>query len=185
MANSQRVRWLEKAYKILRDELIPNAPAKACVSVSVTTSRRAIGQHFDSYRAADGKSFIAIHPKLFGSGYEVLKTELHEMVHAALGNAKGHGPEFRSLAKAIGFVAPWTSSTLSADLEKKLKAIGDRLGDPPKAQWLEPTSPTPETITVECGCPRLLPVPTDFLKGGAVKCMTCKKLFKAKKGVTK
>ncbi len=183
MSNSQRVRWLEKAYKVLREDILPSAPAKTCVSVSVTTTRRAIGQHFGNYRGADGKGFIAIHPKLFADRLSVLKTLLREMVHAALGNPVGHGPEFQSTAKAVGFGPPWTQTPVKDELAKKLRAIGDKLGDPPKAQWIEGVPiGAPATVVVECSCPRILPVPVDFLKGGNVRCMACKKLFKVKKG---
>lgn len=181
MSNAKRVRWLEKGYRMLRDEVLPSAPAKACVSVSVTTNKSAIGQCHSQYRARDGKHFLAIHPKLFTDPVEVLRTLLHEMIHAALPTDAKHGPQFRAQAKLVGFRPPWTSTPAGPMLNGKLVKMAERLGKVPAADWVDP-KPKPVTTTeVVCGCPRTLNVPPEFLKGGNVKCMACKKLFREKK----
>lgn len=179
MANSRRVRWLERGYRVLREELLPDAPARACVSVSVTTRRTAIGQCFNQYVGPDGRYFLAIHPRNFTSALNVLKTELHEMIHTVAKD--GHGPEFRRIARAVGFTAPWTSTPATDDLAKHLERIAERLGPLPKADWLQPEVPVP-MVTLECACPRTLTVTSDFLKGGNVKCMKCHRLFRKKRG---
>ncbi|MFW6126556.1 MAG: SprT-like domain-containing protein [Chloroflexota bacterium] len=181
MSNAKRVRWLEKGYRMLRDEVLPGAPARACVSVSVTTHRSAIGQCFSQYVARDGKHFIAVHPKLFSDGPDVLRVLLHEMVHASLPPNGKHGPEFRARAQAVGLKRPWTTTPAGDELAARLQDMAKRLGPVPKAAWVEPQPRKVPTTEVTCGCPRILHVPPDFLKSGNVKCMVCKKLFRERK----
>jgi hypothetical protein len=182
MSNTKRVRWLERAYKLIRQELLPEAPARACVSVSITTRRQAIGQHFLNYKAKDGNDFIAIHPKNFTDPVEVLRVETHEMIHTIVPLA-GHGKEFRLIAKAIGFTAPWKQTPASKELQKKLQKMSKALGPLPRAEWLE-SKPAAAIITLECVCPRVLTVSPEFNAVGHVKCMKCKTIFRRQKPPT-
>jgi len=179
MANSRRVRWLEHGYRLLRQELLPEAPARTCVSVSVTTRKQAIGQHFWEYEGPDGHSFIAIHPKNFGDPIEVLRVLLHEMIHVVV-PFEAHGKNFQWVAKALGFRAPWTTTPASDELRGKLQGFAKRLGPMPMANWATP-NPIPDLVTIECCCPRELAVGREVLKGGNLKCMKCKKIFRRKK----
>jgi len=183
MVNAKRVRWLERAYKALRLELIPSAPAKACVSVSVTTRKKAIGEWHRNYKGPDGTSFIAIHPRIFTDPIEVLATELHEMIHATTPKeAKPHGKPFQILAKAVGLEPPWTATSPGKVLRGKLEKLAQVLGKLPPASWQSDNILVPLPVfEIACSCPRAIEVTEEFLKEGNVRCLKCKKLFRRKK----
>lgn len=182
MANAKRVRWLERAYKLLRQEFLPDAPARACVSVSVTTRKKAIGEWHPSYKGPDGTSFIAIHPRIFSDPVEVLSTELHEMIHGTVPkNEKPHGKAFQLLAKAAGLEPPWTSTTPGKVLRGKLEKMAQFLGNLPTASWQSDNIRIPLPVEIACLCPRNLQVTEEFLKAGNIRCLKCKKLFRRQK----
>jgi hypothetical protein len=48
---------------------------------------------------------------------------VHEVAHVAAGLAAGHGKGFAKVAKAVGLLAPWTSTPPSAELSDWIAAI--------------------------------------------------------------
>lgn len=59
----------------------------------------------------------------------VLGTLLHEMCHAIAGHEAGHRRGFIDVAKPLGFISKWTSSSnRTAELSGRLEALAEQLG---------------------------------------------------------
>lgn len=127
--NSDRVFWLERAYALLRDKYLPEAPKIATITFGFTYQRpskknegKAIGQYWNGLvktETPEEKNCIILHPYNFDDPIKVLSTLLHEMIHAAVPNA-GHRAPFSQLASRIGLCKPWTATTPSPKLAGEL-----------------------------------------------------------------
>lgn len=132
---SNRETWLHAAIERMRpwfEELgIELPPVKVSVSFPATGWKgRAIGECH--YAASDGVPQLLVHPSIV-EPHEVLAIVLHELVHAALGPGKGHGPEFRRLATSLGLTGKMTATVASEELEWSLRRLGKGLGAFPHA----------------------------------------------------
>jgi hypothetical protein len=78
----------------------------------------------------DGIAQIKISPVLEEPG-KVLATLVHELIHAILPADAGHGPAFRAVAHAVGFVGPLTKMTPGDDLACFLEEVAHELGPYP------------------------------------------------------
>lgn len=99
-------------------------PSSNATRTSVVTSI-AIGQCWNGSRSADKRCHIFVSPFL-GDAIRVLDVLAHELLHAALGTAKGHGPEFAKAAESIGLTGKPTATvageafrTVAIDLIKR------------------------------------------------------------------
>lgn len=106
-------------------------PGDVNISVSfpskkATGKRRAVGQCWYPEQAEDKRTNIFVSPVL-SDPLEVAETVLHELVHAAVGPGHGHKGPFITLAKALGFTKPWTSTPASDTLQGDLRAILEAL----------------------------------------------------------
>jgi hypothetical protein len=111
--STQRVRWLELAYALVRAARLPEAPPPGRVALAYSFPTK--GAASGTAGAVDGqwiggqlagspngeRQLIVIHPKLWNDPGEVVGVLAHEMVHAAA-PGDGHGGAFPSLAKRIG-----------------------------------------------------------------------------------
>lgn len=91
-----------------------------------------IGQCFGKTWTQDGTVHIFISPTQADS-VKVLATLAHELVHASLGEEKGHGKEFKKLARAIGLEGKLTATTVSeaSPLHSILVKIVEQIGEYP------------------------------------------------------
>jgi hypothetical protein len=93
-----REEWLKKAVRSMRP-LLRKADikmrAKWQVSVSLASSRTAIGQCWYEAASASGKTANIFVCPTVGDPVEVLGVLLHEMIHAALPMGVHHGPQVR------------------------------------------------------------------------------------------
>ena len=130
-----REEWLLKGAALLKDEVFKQDVPEFKVSVGFSTSRRAIGSCFIPSSAKDNISQVFISPTI-DDPIRSLDILAHEMIHAILWPLDpfhGHGPQFKRIARAIGLSGPLTATTAGPELEKRLKAIVDRLGAYPHA----------------------------------------------------
>lgn len=63
---------------------------------------KVVGECWSKDCTSDGVCEIFIRPQFHAGGVEIADTLTHELVHAAVGQAAGHGPEFGRPARALG-----------------------------------------------------------------------------------
>lgn len=137
---STREQWLNSAVAALKASFFEPAALAFKTPVRISFgwcrgSNKAIGQCWSHVSSADGHTEIFISPKL-GDAVEVLAVTLHELIHAQLGNGKGHGKEFKALCNKFGLAGKVTATYAQkgSELDNRLVAIAAELGAMPHAQ---------------------------------------------------
>lgn len=163
--NSIRTKWLEKAWLLVLKEFELKAPAKVQISFgfcasgnrkSSATGRQTLGQcSTDLVRNGDKSEkqcLISIHPVNFKNPVDVLLIMTHEAIHAT--GANGHGKEFSTLAKEVGFDKPWTQPHPTPELTERIGKLLEGIGDFPEG-WgdLTPSKPKQTTRMLKFTCP--------------------------------
>ena len=129
--NSERIEWLERAYRLLREELLPEAPERISITFGFpsTGARKSKNQRIGEYAHQflqgypdypTNSGFISLHPTIFNNPSRVLDVLLHEMIHAACPDA-GHKGMFRTLAKRVGLTGKMTSTVAGPELAEKFE----------------------------------------------------------------
>lgn len=156
-----REQWLASAVEALDEKFFaPNdLEFEHPVKISVgwcRGSNKAIGQCW-SHEASDGKFVeIFISPKL-SDVVEVLATTLHEMIHAHLGNGKGHGKEFKRIKDMFGLAGRVTATfaEVGSELYTSLAEVGKGLGEYPHKALVPSSKPkSPDEEGSKGGWPR-------------------------------
>lgn len=93
---------------------------------------RVIGEIHDASRSDDNHFEIFISP-VNADSVTVAAVLAHELVHAAVGIAEGHGAEFGALARAIGLQGKLTATTASPAFEAKIRGWTAAIGEYPHA----------------------------------------------------
>jgi SprT-like family len=105
--------------------------------------KRVIGQCWKAEAATDNVTQIFISPWL-SEPIQVLETLVHELIHAALPEAK-HGADFKDAMKKIGLVGKATATVAGPDLKTFLEHLAADLGDYDNARvGLDTPSDTPK-----------------------------------------
>lgn len=129
-----REQWLNLLAERFREgifkEMAPGfqLPDKLRISVGwpskngLGRKKRTIGQCWSPECSQDQTTEIFISPFL-GDPHKAASTTLHEMIHAAVGNECGHKGQFVSCAKKLGFLAPWTQTPESEDLQARIQGV--------------------------------------------------------------
>jgi hypothetical protein len=99
--------WLRAAAVILKRELLPDYPVDTVASYGFPTGRNADDSRGACYKPDQSgrASVILIHPSEWNNAKSVLRTFVHEAIHAELqqkGVDDGHGERFASIARRIG-----------------------------------------------------------------------------------
>lgn len=94
---------------------------------------KAIGECWSFEASADATHEIFIRPDRHDT-VEVAAILAHELAHAAVGIDKGHGPEFRRVAVAIGLKGKMTATTAGDGFLDRFAPIHRALGDIPHAE---------------------------------------------------
>ena len=131
--NSDRIKWLERGFSELR-QLLPECDPTATITVG-RTHTKAIGDCCKGFRdtSTTGEEFIiTLNPAILNDPFQTLHVVLHEMIHQADRLKSGHRRRFVVLAKRVGLVRPWTSTTPGPELKQRLYAILQKLGPMPK-----------------------------------------------------
>lgn len=123
------------------------------------TRKRTLGQCWDAKASEDGKCQIFISPMLLQSDdpcSNVLQVLIHEVCHAVVGCAQGHGKAFKSCATAVGLEGKMTSTHASPDLMARFTEWMKELGPYPHSQLNPKLSgikkQTTRMIKCECAC---------------------------------
>ena len=184
--HATRESWLMGAVAILAPVFAAvGAPLSVAVRVSCgfmggrgATRCRAIGQCWHPACSADGTAEIFVHPGLSDAS-DVLAVLVHELVHAAVGNAAGHGPKFRKVALALGLAGKMTATHAGPELAAALERMIAVLGAYPHARLDEGTATrggkqTTRMLKCACGrCGYTVRVARKWLEIAAPVCPVC------------
>lgn len=136
-----REEWLNELTQALRpvfQEIGHPLPDKLRVSCGwpskggLSKKKRVVAQCWYSDASADGTTEVFVSP-FRADGHVVAEDLAHELCHAANGKACGHKGEFITVAKALGFTAPWKETPASPALAERLHAMADAVGPYPHA----------------------------------------------------
>ena len=105
-------------------------PAQLRIAIGFTSSGRRsrnIGECWDNQCSEDRHFEIFIRPDL-GDSKDLMPIQVaeilgHELVHATVGVAAGHGREFRRVARGIGLVGQMKATTAGPEFEKAMHPI--------------------------------------------------------------
>ena len=115
-----------------------------------------IGECWHGPSAADGLPQIFVHPRLTDS-IEVGGVVVHELIHAGVGTAAGHGAAFKRPAVALGLQGRMTSTHVGPQLAVDLDRCVARLGKYPHASLHPGTwssnGKKQTTRMIKCECP--------------------------------
>jgi hypothetical protein len=121
MEQDNRESWLNRVavgMAPLFDALGTPLPDRIRVAIGFTSAGRkgkAIGECWDNRRSADGHFEIFIRPDLAHAPdampAQIAAILAHELVHAAVGIAAGHGKLFKRIALGLGLVGPMRATT--------------------------------------------------------------------------
>lgn len=123
MDKDNRESWLNRVaagMAPLFEALGTPLPDRIRVAIGFTSAGRkskAIGECWDNRRSADGHFEIFIRPDLAHAPdampAQIAAILAHELVHAAVGIAAGHGKPFKRIATGLGLVGPMRATTPS------------------------------------------------------------------------
>jgi len=113
-------------------------PVQLRVAIGFTSSGRSskhIGECWDNQCSEDRHFEIFIRPDLSES-QELMPMQVatilgHELVHAAVGVAAGHGKEFRRVARGIGLIGQMAATTAGPGFEQAMRPILQAAGPLP------------------------------------------------------
>lgn len=134
-AFANRETWLVKAIALLDPAFAVAGQSLPMVHASVGfgygtrgSSKNILGQCWDARASADRHAHVFVSPTVSDS-VQALAVLAHELAHATLGTAEGHGARFRALAHGLGLTGPMRSTVpgpaflrLAADIVAKLGA---------------------------------------------------------------
>jgi hypothetical protein len=140
MNDPNREAWLQLAAEAMTpwlQEVEDVEVPKMWVSIGFPGGRSkkstTVGQCWSRGSSEDGINHIFISPvRGTEASVEALGTLLHEMIHAADDCQSGHTKNFIRIARAVGFIPKWTSSSnRSPELTERLEGLVERFGPLP------------------------------------------------------
>jgi hypothetical protein len=135
-AHTSRDAWLQAAADQLRplfDRVGAPLPGKLRFAIAFpSTGRKSkrIGECWDSSASADGHFEIIVRSDQ-SDPVDVLGILIHELTHAAVGLAAGHGKAFKWIAVALGLEGKMTATVAGAKLRADLAKLADVVGPLP------------------------------------------------------
>lgn len=153
-----REQWLNAAVQALRvlfDEHGAADYPKLRVSCGFPKGGRGktIGQAWHPDCSGDETVELFISPALEKlTGFGVVDTLLHELIHAVVGNECGHKGDFRKLAKDIGLSGKMTATFAEGELEDRLLLLVADLGPYPHAELTNKTTTKQSTRMIKVLC---------------------------------
>jgi hypothetical protein len=197
LRSSDRVKWLERAYVMLRDEFVKDAPEEITITTGYPSSGRSrkknviTGGAFapEFMQLKDGYTqglitipFINFDETLYedwSAPVQVLSVMIHEMIHAS--GELDHMGGFSTKCRAVGLLKPWTATTPGPNLIARLEGIAEYLGPIPDGHGdIKPIEKKKQTTRMRkytCICtpkPAIIRAATDDLD---VKCNVCGENF--------
>lgn len=113
--------------------------------------KKAIGQCWPVRASTDQHCEMFISPELRVSK-QVLETIMHELIHFLDGCKSGHKGLFRTVALAIGFVAPMTSTPAGEAMKAACEKIIKKLGEYPAGALMTGDRKKQGTRLLKCAC---------------------------------
>jgi hypothetical protein len=161
MAHETREAWLQDLASRIRpwyEEVGLDVPPVR-ISVGFTSKgarSKRIGECWHPEASDDGVPQVFIHPG-YNDPEAVGPIVVHELIHAALGPGKKHGPEFRRPAVALGLEGRMTATVPGPALLERPRPVIDDLGPYPHGA-LRPggessTGPKQSTRMLKATCP--------------------------------
>jgi hypothetical protein len=132
----ERQQWLELAVEALRLKFATagySIPQKIRVSIGWPKragSCGAIGECWSIDASSDKHAELFISPQLT-DGVRILDVLAHELDHATVGTAAGHGKAFKECALAIGLQGPMRATTAKPEFVAWAKTLFKRIGPYP------------------------------------------------------
>lgn len=129
-----REAWMQLVAEELRPVFASlDAPLPAFrVTMSLTKGKRVIGTCFDKSVSKDGVYEILIRLDQ-ADPLDVAAVLAHELVHAAVGIAAGHGPAFGRVARALGLEGKLTATEPGDAFKAMIAPILEKVGPFPHA----------------------------------------------------
>lgn len=133
--------YAEKAYRKIREKILPQAPANVLVSYAFPKGgkgkEKRLGECFTGEGLPEGiAAVIFVRPSEWKDAITVLDTLTHEAIHAALPPKTGHKGAFVKLSKEIGLTNGKPKyAGAGPELLERLNAIAYELGDFPAASF--------------------------------------------------
>lgn len=144
MEQDNRESWLNRmaaGMAPLFAALGPPLPGRVRVAIGFTSAGRkgkAIGECWDNRLSADGHFEIFIRPDLAHAPdampAQIAAILAHELVHAAVGIAAGHGKTFKRIALGLGLIGPMRATTPGDAFLVVIAPILDAAGPLPHAR---------------------------------------------------
>lgn len=132
-------------------------PANVRASIGFTSKGQRsnrIGECWDSSVSADSHFEIFLRPNLQGDASRVADVLVHELIHAAVGLADGHGKLFRRCALALGLTGKMTATVAGpkfhAWADPILAEIGPFPGNELQGQGSSAKKQTTRLLKLEC-----------------------------------
>lgn len=163
MKITSREDWLNAFIKLARPQFAAAGspiPEKVRASVGLTSKglrSNRIGECWSKACSKDAAFEIFVAPHLQSNGSRVADILTHELVHAAVGLAAGHGPLFAKCAKALGLTGKMTATVAGPGWHAWADPLIKKLGPLPGADLNGGTSSAPKKqttrmIKLSCDC---------------------------------
>ncbi len=139
-----REQWLERAAAMKGEGLLSGLRGLryrvSCgwpATSALARGKRRIGECWYPAHSTDGRTSNVFISPAIENPIAVLETLAHELIHVVAGPKAGpkagHKGEFMTIAKAVGFKAPWTSTPATPELIGRLNGLLTSLGLYPHA----------------------------------------------------
>ena len=134
-----REEWLEKSIQLITERIfIPKGYVVPKVKISIgftgsRNSKKALGACWSPDASDDGLCQIFITPTQSDST-DIQAVLVHELVHAVVGNDKGHGKVFKHCALDVGLTGKMRSTVAGDTLRECLNALTNEIGPIPHAK---------------------------------------------------
>jgi hypothetical protein len=151
----ERQQWLELAAEALRDRFRDagyTIPQKIRVSIGWpkrAASCGAIGECWSTEASSDRHAELFISPEIT-DGAHILDVLAHELVHATVGTAEGHGKPFKRCALKVGLCGPMRATTASPEFITWGEVLFKRIGRYPAGFLID--TPKQGTRLHRCQC---------------------------------
>lgn len=146
---------LSKLFKQAGNYVIPEDVKVSCgfpPSGNRGKKQQTLGVCFNRASSVNEVNEIFISPVLDDTS-RVLDVLIHELIHAVDDCVHGHKGLFKQIALAVGLEGKMTSTVAGEELQKKLKAIIDVVGEYPHSELqLSGKKQTTRNIKLACNC---------------------------------
>lgn len=131
--STQRIVWLTAVYRLVRRDLLPEAPATETVALAYSFPHRNsshIGQYHHR-KVHTQKGLILVNPRIWDSALQVAAVLCHEIIHATYPKA-GHRGDFVKGMHRCGLEGRPTATVPGFAFEQWFDSVKDSLPEFPR-----------------------------------------------------